>query len=175
MVWHAFMLNPRDYLSDCIRRGKQGLWNNGFPLEAVNACIDNTTFTYNTSKEAHNFFQNLTKMPYDALEMPTEIAIKCPKCSRPVSCRWTTCHFGLGYHHESDPAAGFDPGHGSGFAEKTFVERCPHADCQFVINHEQLRVNKFYEDVRRLKDNGTPMPGTILDNKGQYCCDFLSG
>ena len=157
MVWHTFMLNPRDFLSDCIRRGKQGLWYNGFPWEAVNACIDNSTFEYDTSEEAHHLFGNLTKLPYDALEMPSEIAIQCPKCSRPVSCQWTT---------------GFDAGQGSGFAEKNFVKLCPHASCEFVINHERLRVNKFFEDVRRLKFNGTPMSGTILDHEGQYRCYF---
>ena len=36
-----------------------------------------------------------------------------------------------------------------------------------MIDHEQLRVRKFYADVLSLRQIGTPMPGTILDDKGK--------
>ena len=36
-----------------------------------------------------------------------------------------------------------------------------------MIDHEQLRVRKFYADVLSLRQIGTPMPGTILDDKGR--------
>ena len=161
MVWHTFMLNPRDYLSDCIRHRKRALWNNGFPWGIVNACIDNDTFDYETSKEAHEYFEKCTQKPYNALEMPSKINIKCPRCSRYVlSCSWTTCH-------QKSDWVGLTPGeHGEGFGEKDFVKMCPNTSCNFLMTHEQLRVNKFYGDILRLK-SGILMPGTILDNNGR--------
>lgn len=36
-----------------------------------------------------------------------------------------------------------------------------------MIDHEQLRVRKFYGDVLHLREVGAPMPGTILDEKGK--------
>ncbi|KAF3483895.1 uncharacterized protein GIQ15_03219 [Arthroderma uncinatum] len=46
MVWHAYMLNPRDVLEDCLRLGKMSFWTSGLPLDVINECIDNTTFEY---------------------------------------------------------------------------------------------------------------------------------
>lgn len=160
MVWHTFMLNPRDYLADCIRYGKRGLWTNGFPWEAVNACIDNETFEYETSKEAREFFESSTKLPYDALKMPWQIEIDCPSCSRAVACAWTTCT------SESSPPGSYSGDDGRGFAEKSFRRMCD--GCSFTISHEKLRAHKLYKDVQLLMTNGTPMPGTLLDHSGKY-------
>ena len=160
MVWHTYMLNPRDYLADCIRYGKRGLWTNGFPWEAVNACVDNETFEYETSKEARELFESSTKLPYDALKMPSRIGIDCPSCSRSVSCFWTTCDSQSTWLNHS-------PGErGSGFAENSFSQAC-HG-CYWTISHERLRAHKFYKDVQLLMANGTPMPGTLLDHSGKY-------
>ncbi|KAL8707038.1 MAG: hypothetical protein Q9225_007863 [Loekoesia sp. 1 TL-2023] len=160
MVWHTFMLNPRDYLGDCIRYGKRGLWANGFPWDAVNACIDNDSFEYETRKEAHEFFKSRTGKPYDAFKMPSKVKIKCLICREPIACPWTTCDHSLLW-------TGSLPGEGGlGFAEKGFSKACP--SCHFLVNHEKLKGRNFYIDVLRLKQNDTPMPGTLLDHNGMF-------
>ena len=160
MVWHTFMLNPRDYLSDCIRYGKKGFWANGFPWNIVNACIDNEAFEYETSKEALEYFESCTNQPYDALKMPLQIVIPCPKCTTNVVCPWTTCD-------DSHSWTGSSPGeYGVGFAEKDFSNTCP--SCAFRITHQSLRSFKFYKDVLRLQSTNTLMPATLLDHNGKY-------
>lgn len=134
LIWHTFMLNPRDYLGDCIRHGKKGLWTDGFPWDAVNASINNETFEYETSQEAREYFESRTKQPYDALNMPSTIEIKCLKCSNPVTCEWTTCD-NIKSWTVSSPGEG-----GLGFAEKDFGKFCP--SCNFMMCHERLKVQR---------------------------------
>lgn len=122
MVWHTFMLNPRDYLSDCIRFGKQGLWTTGFPWHIINTCINDETFEYETSKEGCENFERCTGKPYNALEMPSEIDMKCPKCARVIVCPLTTCRYASNW----DDAPFFKAGEsGHGFADKIFNSTCP--------------------------------------------------
>lgn len=60
MVWHAFMLNPRAYLEDCIRNGRMGLWNTRMPWSAAAQCIDPSTFAFEAGPAAEAFFTRLT-------------------------------------------------------------------------------------------------------------------
>ncbi|TKA29017.1 hypothetical protein B0A50_03429 [Salinomyces thailandicus] len=46
MVWHAYMLNPRAYLEDCLRNGRMRLWHTRMPWQAAAECIDSQTFDY---------------------------------------------------------------------------------------------------------------------------------
>ena len=158
MVWHTFALNPRDYLSDCIRWGKTNLWSNGFPWEAINACVDNESFEFNTPRQSHDYFEESTKLPYDVLKMPATIQLRCPKCNKTASCPWTTC---------DHPTSWIGSKHGEqglGFAEKLFAKTC--TACGFVLTHDRLRAFKFYQDVLYVR-SGIPMQGTILDIDGE--------
>ena len=49
MVFHSHMLNPRNFLEDCIRFDARGLWARGMPWAEVNQAID-TRFDYNVSE-----------------------------------------------------------------------------------------------------------------------------
>ena len=121
MVWHTFMLNPRDYLSDCIRYSKQGLWTTGFPWHIINTCINDETFEYETSKESRENFERGTSKTYNALEMPSEIDMKCPKCARLIVFPLTTCHHASDWDNTlSTPGE-----YGHGFADKRFTSTCP--------------------------------------------------
>jgi hypothetical protein len=90
MVWHAFMLNPRTYLEDCMRYGLKDLWTTGMPWQVVNAAID-TRFNYEAPQEAKDSWVILTGRPWDNTEDSATKEIKCPKCTHVVRVPWTTC------------------------------------------------------------------------------------
>ncbi|KAI7318221.1 hypothetical protein KC315_g10135 [Hortaea werneckii] len=58
MVWHAYMLNPRAYLEDCLRNGRVRLWQTRFPWKAVDQRIDRETFAYEPGHLAATLFPN---------------------------------------------------------------------------------------------------------------------
>jgi hypothetical protein len=60
MVWHAYMLNPRAYLEDCIRFGRMALWNTRMPWNAIAECIDPKTFVFEAGALAEASFTRLT-------------------------------------------------------------------------------------------------------------------
>ncbi|KAB8664805.1 hypothetical protein FH972_026232 [Carpinus fangiana] len=59
MVWHAFMLNPRCYLEDCLRGGMMQFWHRGMPWAAVDAAIDESGY-YDPGPEAQSEFCKMT-------------------------------------------------------------------------------------------------------------------
>lgn len=153
------MLNPRNYLEDCIRFGKFRLWTSGFPWEAVNACIDNDTFKYSPRAEARQKFESTTQHAWNSLDDSPNINIACPKCKKMISCPWTTC--------DSGPCMFQNTGEsGHGFADKLFAAQCMH--CNFRTNHDVQRAMKLRKDVELLKSHACPMPGTSLDKDGMY-------
>lgn len=159
MVWHTFMLNPRNYLEDCVRNGKFGLWTSGFPWEAINNCINNETFDYSPSYEARQKFVARTRYAWDSLDDSRTINVECPKCKTLIPCPWTTCN-------SESKWSTYDVGKtGTGFAEKYFGAQCKN--CHFVNGHEILRATKFRKDVDRLRSHNYPMPGTFLDKNGK--------
>jgi hypothetical protein len=60
MVWHAYMLNPRAYLEDCVRLGRMALWNTRMPWNAIAECIDPSTFAFEAGPVAEGSFTHLT-------------------------------------------------------------------------------------------------------------------
>ena len=60
MIWHAYMLNPRAYLEDCIRLGRMSLWHTRFPWNAIAQCIDSSTFAFRAGNGAEVNFKRLT-------------------------------------------------------------------------------------------------------------------
>lgn len=157
MVWHTFMLNPRNYFEDCIRFGKLRLWTTGFPWDAINACIDNETFEYSPSAEARQNFESKTRHAWDNLHDSPSISVACPGCRKMIICPWTTCDSGPWMFRDTGDS-------GSGFADKAFEAQC--TQCTFKTNHDVQRAMKFRKDVRLLKLHDYPMPGTFLDKHG---------
>lgn len=90
MVWHAFMLNPRNYLEDCIRFGLKHLWASGMPWPAVNEAID-TSFKYTVPEEGKETFCNMTGLSWNNADDPMSKTLYCPRCTQKLDIPWTTC------------------------------------------------------------------------------------
>lgn len=156
MVWHSYLLNPRCFLEDCWRYNKIGFWKSGFPWDAVNSCIDNTSFDFSGTIQAQHLFTKETGLAWDNLHDPLEIHIPCPKCKQQTTAPWTTSG------NCSWSTNGGEQGHG--YADKNFVLQCP--SCSQTFDHDVLRGCKFRKDVERLLLKNAPMPGTVLKIDG---------
>ena len=157
MVWHSFVLNPRNYLSDCLRHGKRDLWAAGVPWGLITACIDNETFTYCPGEAASVAFIAATGRPWSNTDEPP-LSIACPGCSRPNRVDWTTSTTKDEWSLLKKGEGGF------GYADTGFQMVCNR--CGRLTGHNLLRAQAFARDVQRLSVGRTPMPGTILDVDG---------
>lgn len=90
MVWHAFMLNPRNYFEDCIRFGLKDLWATGMPWPAVNAAID-TSFMYEVPEAAKSAWTAKTGHRWANAEDSLTKKLQCPRCNQQLDIPWTTC------------------------------------------------------------------------------------
>lgn len=163
MVWHAYQLNPRNFLEDCLRLGKMSLWRAGLPWTAIDACIDSESFDFKASHEAVENFESVTGLAWDGWEPLDEAQIKCPNCNRIHSVPWTKwCH--KSHWQKTSYSACFNGEiNASGFADKAF---CLVSPCGTWIDHELLRLHKFRKDMQALRFHDVPMPGTLLDTQG---------
>ncbi len=157
MVWHAYMLNPRDFLEDCIRFGKMDFWATGLPWNVIDPCIDTTSFDYRASAEAMRVFESKTGLTWDNLHDGRNKAIGCPGCQKKVECAWTSSYLYSQIHNGG-------LWNGSGYADKGFCVQC--TSCGTSITHDLLRVAKFRKDVQLFLKDHRPMPGTILSLEG---------
>lgn len=158
LVWHSHMLNPRNYLEDCMRAGLGGLWAAGLPWKTLSSCIDDTTFKYTTTSEGEVNWTEGTGRSWDCTEDSLEKIIKCPKCSVSNSIPWTTCG-----KPEDEKRESFMDLQGHGFGDGDFYYPCVR--CSTPITSDLLEVASFVNDFRRLLMDGHPMPGTILNYK----------
>jgi hypothetical protein len=90
MVWHAFLLNPRNYLEDCVRFGLNNLWVTGLPWPAVNAALD-TSFNYTVPEEGKATFTAKTGHAWNNAEDSLNKTFHCPRCTQQLNIPWTTC------------------------------------------------------------------------------------
>ncbi|KAE8146186.1 hypothetical protein BDV25DRAFT_143950 [Aspergillus avenaceus] len=156
MVWHAHMLNPRAYLEDCLRNGAMAVWSAGFPWEVINSCIDDQTMEYKAGPTAEAYFQQRTGLPWDNLQGSQTKCLDCPRCGQQVSVQWTQAWISLPLSRAFKSSYGF--------ADKEFEKSC--RNCNFRINHERLKIDKFRKDVQLLWSSTFPMPGTFCDVRG---------
>lgn len=153
MVWHAHMLNPRDYLEDCIRTGRRDLWNTGMPWKLVNEALD-TSFNYSVSDDTAAIWTAATGRAWDNADDPLNKSFKCPACSSSHEIPWTTC----GVREDSkQPRPGLV---GTGYGDGDFAFTC--TKCNTNINRDFLEVAKFVKDVKLVLAKNQPMPGTVL-------------
>lgn len=157
MVWHSYMLNPRNFLEDCIRNLKMDFWRAGLPWIAINSCIDNQSLEYSGTQNARQLFEKTTGFAWNSLDDSPNAIIDCPKCGQRLSVPWTTCGEYPSWEDQGDES-------GSGFADKMFALLCVH--CKITIDHEKLRGAKFRKNLNELLKNDCPMPGTILGVDG---------
>lgn len=159
MVWHAHMLNPRDYLEDCIRTGRKDLWTTGMPWKLVSEAID-TSFDYTVSEDCTAAWRAATGRSWDNTDDPLTKSLRCPACSEPHEIPWTTCSLPA---DSKDVRKGLPDLVGSGYGDGDFSFICFR--CSTTINRDYLEVAKFVKDVKALLAGNHPMPGTVLDYK----------
>ncbi|KAJ5751827.1 hypothetical protein N7520_008744 [Penicillium odoratum] len=156
MVWHSHMLNPRNFLEDCIRYGRMSTWRTGFPFEAVNQCINDRTLEYAPGEAGQQKFEKQIKIKWDALHDPPSKDIECPSCKKISPVPWTSGEISSSLE---DAFADY-----TGFADKSFATTCKH--CLLIIDHGRLKVAKFRNDLLELIEHDRPMPGTLLNLNG---------
>ena len=166
MVWHAYQLNPRDFLEDSMRSGKLRFWRTGFPWPAVNACIDNESFGFSASDIAIRTFEFSTDSRWNSLDDPPFVGIQCARSSQIHSFPWTTWddeYMWATAWQTQDILVGETLAHG--FADQNFSVVC---NCGATYDHDLLKMQKLRRDLEDLKSRDVPMPGTILDTYGTY-------
>ncbi len=172
MVWHAYMLNPRAYLEDCLRKGWMALWHTGFPWQAAVDCINNKTFVHGANDTAAADWISSTQLHWDQLDDADLKRLYCPGCTGMVKSPYTTSPDKASYllgdwcRDWEAVSRGVDVvlSSGHGFCDKEFYMSCPH--CATTINHERLRTAKFCNDVTKLIKHQIVMPGTLLGYEG---------
>lgn len=172
MVWHAYMLNPRDFLEDCLRQGKMRFWRSGLPWAVINPCIDNNSFEYTASKPAMELFEKQTGYKWNSLDDSLSAIISCPGCMRKLEVPRTRWDSRLAWQKSSSrkDAGLWGEVQAAGLSDKDFEVQC---HCGVVINHELYRTWKFRTDLQALRNLDVPMPGTILNDTG-VCSLFKS-
>jgi hypothetical protein len=155
MVWHAYLLNPRCFLEDCLRWGKMDWYATGLPWVAIDACIDNVTFEYNPPVHAQETFRSATQHTWSLLDGAPTKQYRCPGCRKINEFQWTE---GSGYRNKG----AFKPGRG--LADENFVRHC---ECKYRFSMDVLRVLKFRKDLYRMSSKDIPLPGTLLNLNGQ--------
>nr|POE56788.1 glycine-rich domain-containing protein 1 [Quercus suber] len=169
MVWHAYMLNPRAYLEDCLRLGRMAMWHTRMPWSAAVACINSGTFQYEVDEVAKLRFASITSRSWDNPADADSILLNCPTCLAETEVNWTTCPVPT----KSRTAASFEAvsdiidkrlSEGTGFCDKDLLVHCP--SCYNRITHETLKAGKFLRDVDSLLERHIPMGGTLLGMSG---------
>lgn len=169
MVWHAYMLNPRAYLEDCLRTGRMRLWHTRFPWKAVEACVDCGSFAYEPGDLAVDAWRVVTGgLSWSNLELGKK-KVCCPHCGGLNLCEWSTCGDGKGDRSKllSGRLASWIDGilaSGHGYCDKDFGLIC--SACQRDVDHSRLAAGKFCSDLELLIKHRTPMQGTLLDLQG---------
>ncbi|KAJ5232183.1 hypothetical protein N7468_005139 [Penicillium chermesinum] len=156
MVWHSHMLNPRNFLEDCIRYGRMSTWRTGFPFKPVNDCIDDRSLEYTVSDKCKKKFEKKAQLKWHNLDDPSTKQLQCPACSLETAVPWTRPKFGDSLEKAFKES--------TGYADNKFGAKCYH--CSFELTHDRLKVNKFRQDLIHLIRQKEPMPGTVLDSNG---------
>ncbi|CAI7566003.1 uncharacterized protein N7487_010274 [Penicillium crustosum] len=156
MVWHAFMLNPRAFLEDCLRQSKMSVWATGMPWDVINASIDDETLVFYPGSEARINFETKTGHPWENIHESPAKSLLCFGCKQEILAPWTEGSLGC----DTDVAYA----HCTGYADKSLRISC--SVCKFSITHDSLRVHKFRSDIQKLLIDDVPMPGTLLTQNG---------
>ncbi|KAJ5606308.1 hypothetical protein N7510_009089, partial [Penicillium lagena] len=161
MVWHTHMLNPWEYLEDCIRHGKTSTWASRFPWDMINRKINDHTIQYIATEEEQALFESLVTFKWDNLDDPLNSRIACPGCDKPVTVDWTGRNWIKGC---SDIDTAF--ANCTGLADKSFRVVCSTAHCQLSIDHDRLKLAKLHKDIRALVHEDVSLRGSYYNLEG---------
>ena len=169
LVWHAYMLNPRAYLEDCLRYGRMALWHTRFPWKTAVTCVDSKTFIYDVSQDAKSLFEGATNTTWDNLASTQPKRLWCTSCDNELHTAWTTCTdtspssaFGGSIRTNKDLSVAIDMmlTSGKGYCDQGLSVVC--TSCKKTNTHDNLKVGKFRTDLKRLLQGQVPMAGAVL-------------
>lgn len=155
MVWHVYMLNPRDFLEDSIKFQCLWFWSAGFPWKAINECINETLDYVVAEKAIGRFEAQCGRKWVNEADQDFKI-LKCPCCDSILKIPWTTTKGPGDLTHPFQD--------GRGFADTDLTYHCDY--CSYVITRDVLRLAKFRKDVIRLYKEDIAMPGSLLPPDG---------
>lgn len=159
MVWHAYMLNPRTYLEDCMRFGLGSLWASDMPWGLLNKALtaqydtkSGMLYGYDPGTSAEANFEKSTGLSWDPLSNGTPYRdLVCPACGTKNPCPWLSI---------SEVGKGVVTIGTQSYSANDLIHPC--SNCGYNFTHDKLRLRQFLVD---LNDNITryiPMPGTLL-------------
>ncbi|QIW99532.1 hypothetical protein AMS68_005050 [Peltaster fructicola] len=169
LVWHAFMLNPRAYFEDCLRKGKMHMWQHNFPWELVARAIDSETFIYTPNETSIVAFVASTGRVWDNNDESSGKRIICPKCRRINEASWTVIDnvpISASSLEQAKQLVEVMLSSGTGYCDQNLLVQCVDQTCRSSISHEYLKVGKFCRDIYDLQSKQTPMPGTLFGRTG---------
>lgn len=164
------MLNPRNYLEDCIRFGLKHLWATGMPWNAVNEAIG-TDFNYQVPEAAKENFTNATGHHWSNSKDHASKTLECPRCAQLLEIPWTASvakdkpsfvEYDIPSHHIHADANTYRlmEMNGTGYGDRNLSHICSR--CGGEINHDLLQVAKFRREVENLITKDYPLGGSIL-------------
>lgn len=157
MVWHAFQLNPRNFLEDCLRFGKLRLWRTGLPWNVINSCIKGNDLELIVPETTKKRFEGIIGEPWEMEDMPDTLEIPCAGCMKGNRVQWTRMNSAVVTHISGV----LD----TGFASQHFQATCEY--CNMEITHKKLQEGIIRRGIVAAHTTSRPMPGTVLDLNGQ--------
>ncbi|KIM24077.1 hypothetical protein M408DRAFT_318915 [Serendipita vermifera MAFF 305830] len=139
MVWHTYLLNPRTYYDDSIRRttpfARRLAAMETMPLSLIASLIDPVTFEPAVpSYQRESYFETTSGLPFlYSQEITTNgvVSLTCPCCNALNSTvPWITTE-------------------GKGFGEPNFEHTCE--ECSRKFTRSMMGVRKFCEEFTRLR------------------------
>uniref|UniRef100_A0A060T7E2 ARAD1C21032p n=1 Tax=Blastobotrys adeninivorans TaxID=409370 RepID=A0A060T7E2_BLAAD len=159
MIWHAYMLNPRTYLEDCMRFGLGSVWAAEMPWADLNWAIQVDSsekglwYRYDPGEGARKKFEMSAQIPWDPNSTENPIKdVKCYSCGTINACPW------LSLRIETDGGVVVNT---DSFSTSDMTYTC--RGCGSLFTHDKLRLYQFVHDLGLFLTQGVPMPGTTLD------------
>jgi hypothetical protein len=152
MVFHSYMLNPHDFLQDCLRNGAMELWKAGFPWDMVARSINNSSLEYDPPSNVKTIFEERTKLAWSELDPSHQTELKCPSCSKAVPVPWAKLY--------AEDVSQMEKGN----TPMSFKIACPSCDAE--VTQGTLARSRARNDLRILLDRNIVLPGTLLSKDG---------
>lgn len=152
MVLHSYMLNPHEFLHDCLRCGGLALWKAGFPWDLIARNIDSATLEYKPTPKTEAAFEKMTCASWSYMKPPKGRSLKCPGCSTSLFLDWTTLY--------SEGTSQMEKGN----ILISFTKSCPI--CQSKISQESVCKSRLRSDLELLLKDDIAMPETLLSPNG---------
>lgn len=155
LVWHSYLMNPKNFYDTCARNKVLDFAYAPFPLLEICSCIDKQTFDYKPSMVQYAKFQLLVaayNIDYDVDPrrlVHAMVNVYCVMCKEPIA---------VSVPYTNDDHTGFADG---GFLapstrlrETAKMRSCAlcRQNIRTPITHEQLRKEQMFHDTVTVKD-----------------------